>query len=128
MNGTIKIGKKAYKYAFNQKARRIFMESRGIEYWDDFAAEMQKMEPHPKKGMSLAGMMVFSGMVISAIKSMQPEFDDFDDDELLDHLIANPDSMENLMAEFSKTVERMNQGAAKTQKGNKSVPSSSGKK
>jgi len=126
MDGTMKIQGKAYKYAFNQKARRLYMEAHGIEYWDDFAREMEKMNPHPEKGMSLSGMMVFSGLVISAMDAVDPDQHSHDQDTLLDALIQDPKAMESLMKQFSKAMEQLNQKSGKS--GNKSVPSSSGKK
>lgn len=132
MNGTIKIKGKAYKYAFNQKSRRLYMEAAGLEYWDDFAAEMQRMEPHPEKGMSLPGMMVFAGLVIAGIRAVNPDFDDdFDEDELLEALISNPDSLQQLMQDFTKAGERLSPKAKQTKSGksgSKNVPSRSGKK
>jgi len=122
MEGTIQIGKKEYKYSFRQKSRRLFMESQGIEYWDDYAKKLEVLQPHPKKGMGITGMTVFAELVIAAVQSEQPDFK-MDPDDMVDQFIDDPKILESLMENFTKSVEQVNESNSP-----KANPSSSGKK
>lgn len=121
--GTIEIKGKEYKYSFKQKARRLFMEKRGLEYWPDYGEEIMKMEPHPEKGMSVAGQMIFADLIITAIQSENPDFD-LDPDELMDLMVENPGMMKRITSEFSSSQEQEEPGSKAKKKGN---PSSSGR-
>jgi hypothetical protein len=128
MEGTIQIQGKEYKYSFKHKSRRIFMQEHGLEYWDEFSAMLEHLQPHPEKGMSVKGLDVFSSLVLSGIKGENPKFNDFTADDLVDHLIQEPDLLEKLMAEFAASMEQPRDPKPKPAKGKKRVPSSSGKK
>ena len=106
--GTIKINKKNYKFAFNQRARRLFMEKYGLLYWDDYVKKMELIKPHKTKGVSMPGMYVISDLIITAIESETPDFNDFDSDQLLDILLNEPGTMNEVMAVFTKAMEHDN--------------------
>ena len=104
--GTIKIKGKQYKCSFMHRARRLFMEKHNIEYFDDYQNKLKSLQADPKKGMSLEGMGVFADLVITGIISEQPDFDDFDEDGLIDYFFEHPDEMVAIGELFSKAQER----------------------
>ncbi len=104
--GTIKINKKEYRYIFNHRARRLFMEKYQLEYFDQYTNELKKTNPHPKYGMGISGLAVFSDLVITAIQSADPTFNDFNSDDLVDELVINPGLMAQLGEAFRKSNEQ----------------------
>lgn len=130
MEGTIRINGKQYPYSFKHKSRRVFMEKHGLVYWDDFAKELEHLDPHPEKGMSMKGLEVFSSLVISGIVAESPGFDDFDADDLIDFMIQDPGMLESLMKTFMASMEQLRPAQKPKQKGTRSNKKSvsSGKK
>lgn len=104
------------------------MQEHGLVYWDDYAKELEHLQAHPEKGMSLKGLEVFSSLVISGIKAESPGFDDFDSDDLIDFMIEDPEMLQTLMEAFMESMEQIRPKDVKPGKGKKRVPSSSGKK
>tara|TARA_R110000868_G_C10970676_1_gene769828 strand:- start:8044 stop:8421 length:378 start_codon:yes stop_codon:yes gene_type:complete len=103
--GTVNINGTNYKYKFNHKARRLFMELSEIEYFADYIELVKQIEPHPVKGIGIKGLQVMANIIITAIQAEQ-DFDEFDSDSFLDYLMENQNSMQKLMGEFSKSQEQ----------------------
>ena len=107
--GTIRINKKDYKYIFNHRARRLFMEKYGLEYFTQYTDKLKLTNPHPKYGIGVKGLQIFGDLVITAIQSATPKFKDFDSDELVDFLMKNPGTMAELGNSFRKSQEQDDQ-------------------
>ena len=104
--GTVKINNRSFEYKFNNKARRLFMQHYGLEFFDEYIEKVEEMKPDPKRGISLAGLDIMSNLFVTAIEACQP-FDGFDKDDLIDHLMDNQDEMEKIMSEFAKQQEQV---------------------
>lgn len=119
--GTITLNGCDYPYKFNQKARRLFMEMNGLEYFAEYQKILKKTNPHPTKGMSISGMKVFGDLVITAMQSANENFDAFDSDSLMDELVKSPSAMIELGKAFSDSMEHEDP----KEKGKKQNPSGS---
>jgi len=103
------------------------MQQHGMEYWEDYARELEHLEPHPEKGMSLKGLDVFAGLVVSSIQAETPDFSDFTADDLVDYFIVDAQMLESLMVSFSESMEQL-RGPAQQPKAKKKPSRTSKKK
>lgn len=104
--GTMILNKKRYAFAFNQKARRLFMEKHNLEFFADYEEKLTLLVADPVKGLSLKGMTVFCDLVITAIESRTPDFDAYDSDTLLEYFIEQPEKMNEIAGIFSASQEQ----------------------
>ena len=102
---TILINKKKYSYSFKQKARRLFMEKQGLEYFAEYEDLLKVCNPDPEKGVSVKGMTVFADLLGTAIQSEHPDFN-YDADELVDFFLANEDELVVIAEQFMAAQEQ----------------------
>lgn len=104
--GTILIEKKRYNFNFNQKARRLFMEKYGLQYFSEYEAKVKEMHPDPEKGMGLKELEILGSLVLTAIESVEGYQEKLEEKTLGDYLMDHPDTMAEVMNKMIASQEQ----------------------
>lgn len=120
--GTIEINGKSYPYAFNMKARRMFMQQFGLETFQEYSDKLNSLS-EIGKGLGLGHIDVVGYLLITAIESKTDKDCGLDPDVIWDYFEENEGSLQKFITEFTGEQEQPEKESVK-----KSNPSSSGGK